>query len=218
MDILHLTEKNEAGIVTQVVSLLERGGVCVVPTDTVYGLTADCLRESAVKKVFRIKVRSHTTSLPVFVRDITQARRYAYIDAALAQLLAEIWPGQITIVVSKRSVLPDSVTGGAKTVGLRIPDHPFMRKLLAIFPHPLIGTSANLSGSEPAQSASEVQNTFRKRIPRPELVIDAGRLPPSPSSTVLDLTQASNPRILRMGAITKEKLDEFLKQWNKLKT
>lgn len=202
-------------MVERLVSLLARGGVAAVPTDTVYGLIADIGRESAVKKIFRIKARSHLKAAPVFVRDIAMAKEYAYVDLKTSRLLEELWPGQTTAVLRKRDIMPDYVTGGAKTVGLRIPYYPFLQTILAEFPRPLIGTSANLSGSEPAGSATEVQQIFKRRIPRPDMVIDAGPLPPSPPSTVLDLTNPDNPKILRMGAITKEKLDEFLKQWHK---
>lgn len=186
-----------------------------VPTDTVYGLAADVLRETAVKKVFRIKKRSHVKAMPVFVRDITMAKRYAYVDAKPEKLLGELWPGQTTVVLRKKSAMSDLATGVSRTVGLRVPDHPFLNALLAVYPNPLTATSADLSGSEPASSAIEVQNTFKGHAPAPDLLVDGGTLPPSPSSTVLDLTNPSNPKILRMGAITKEKLDEFLKQWRK---
>lgn len=215
MDVIHLTERNQEAVVERVSSLLRRGGVVAVPTDTVYGLVADVLQEAAVRKVFRIKKRSHLKALPVFVRDVAAARKYAYASARLERLLGELWPGQTTVVLKKKDAMPGLVTGGAKTVGLRLPDHPFLLALLAIYPNPLTATSANLSGSEPASSALEVQNAFRRHIPAPDLLVDGGMLPPSPPSTVLDLTNPQNPKILRMGTITKEKLDEFLKQWRK---
>jgi L-threonylcarbamoyladenylate synthase len=98
-----------------------------------------------------------------------------------------------------------------------MPDHPFVAKVMALLERPMTGTSANLTGSEPAQSGVEVQQIFRRQIPRPDLIVDAGMLPPSPASTVLDLTNPENPKILRMGAITKEKLDEILKNWERPK-
>lgn len=213
MDVAHLTERNLDAVVGQVSSLLRRGGVAALPTDTVYGLAADVLNEAAVKKVFRIKARSHQKALPVFVRDIPMARRYAVIDARLWRLLDELWPGQATVVLRKRSAMPDSVSGGMRGVGLRVSEHPFLTALLNFYPNPLTATSANPSGSEPASSGAEVAATFRRHIPTPDLLVDAGALPPSPPSTVLDLTNPQNPRILRMGAITKEQLDTILSQW-----
>ena len=213
MDVVHLTDRNQAAVVERVASLLQRGGVVALPTDTVYGLVADVLYEPAVKKVFRIKKRSHVSAMPVFIRDLAMANEYAYLDAKLTRLLGELWPGQTTVVLRRRSAMPDLVVGGAPTAGLRVPDYPFLSELLARYPHPLTATSANLSGSEPAASAVQIQSTFRRHIPRPDLIVDGGTLPPSPPSTVIDLTRPENPRILRMGAITKDKLDEYLRQW-----
>lgn len=217
MEVLHLTERNHDLVVEWAASLLRRGGVVAVPTDTVYGLAADVLHEAAVRKVFRIKKRAHTKAVPVFVRDIAMAREYAYVEARLSRLLGKFWPGQTTVVLRKKDAMPDLVTGSTLTIGLRVPDHPFLSLLLARCPNPLTATSANLSGSEPASSAVDVQQTFRGHIPRPDLVVDGGSLPASPSSTVLDLTDPSNPKVLRMGAITKAKLDEFIKEWDQLK-
>lgn len=214
METLRLNKTELDVAVSRVSSFLDRGGVVAVPTDTVYGLAADILCAPAVRKIFRMKERTHAKALPVFVRDVTMAGEYAYVDDKVARLLTELWPGQTTVVLRKRDLTPDLATGGSKTVGLRIPDHPFLASLLAIAPHPLVGTSANLSGSEPAASAEEVERTFARHIPRPDLIVDAGSLPPSPSSTVLDLTDPENPRILRMGAATKDQLHEVLRAWS----
>lgn len=218
MEVVHLTERNHESVVERVSSLLRRGGVVAVPTDTVYGLAADITREDAVKKIFRIKKRSHLKALPVFVRSGEAAKAFAYIDPKMAKLLGEMWPGQTTVVLKKREAMPESVTGGMKTVGLRVPDNPFLLALLAVHPNPLTATSANVSGSEPASSAVEVQRTFQKSIPAPDLLVDGGALGSSSSSTVLDMTDPQNPKIFRMGAITKAKLDEFIAQWQGLKT
>lgn len=215
MDILHLTERNFEHAVGRVDSLLKRGGVIAVPTDTVYGLIADIHRDDAVRKVFRIKARSHTKALPVFVRDIEMAKKYAFVEHELESQLGGLWPGPTTVVLEKRDVMPDLVTGGAKTVGLRVPDHPFIHALLGQHPNPVTGTSANLSGSEPAQSGLDIQKTFQKHVPRPDMLIDVGILPPSPSSTVLDMTHPKNPKILRMGATSREELVKLLGHWEK---
>lgn len=215
MDVVHLTGRNEASVVGRVVSLLKRGGVVVVPTDTVYGIVADISRESAVKKVFRIKARSHAKALPVFVRDIAEAKKYAYIETNLVRLLPQLWPGSITVVLKKRSAILDFVTGGVSSVGLRVPNYPFLNRVLEIFPTPLTATSANLSGSEPARSATEVQNTFIRSTPHPDLIVDGGDLEVAPPSTVLDLTNPRMPKILRVGATTPAKLLELLAHWEK---
>mgnify|MGYP001611966827 FL=1 len=214
MEVIHLIERNQEAVVAKASSLLQRGGVVAVPTDTVYGLVADVLQATAVRKIFRIKKRSHLKAMPVFVRDTAMASAYAYFDPQVGKLLEEVWPGRTTVVLRKKESMPDLVTGGERTVGMRIPGHPFLAALLAAYPNPLTGTSANLSGSEPAASGVDVQLVFQRHIPRPDLLVDGGMLPASSASTVLDITNPSNPRILRMGAITKEKLDEYLRITN----
>ena len=210
MDVYPLTDQNRVSLVKRVVNLLGKGGVAALPTDTVYGLVADAENESAVKKVFSIKGREAVKALPVFVRDLEVARHYARFDPELVPFLEKIWPGSMTIVLRKKPLmLPDIISGGAKTVGLRIPAHPFLTAVLREFSRPLTATSANFSGEESAGSGEEVRRTFRGRVPRPDLLIDAGVLPLSSSSTVLDMTSPANPRILRMGAVSKEKLDDF---------
>ena len=215
MEVIHLSEQNHEATAKRVAWLLKCGGVAAVPTDTVYGLLADTLRFSSVEKVWRMKERSRTKAMPVFVRDFEMARQYAVVDEPAERILENLWPGPTTVVLRKKRAMPDVVTAGAKTIGLRIPDHPFLRRVLELFSNPVLGTSANISGNEPAQSAEEVLSTFRRHVPRPDLVIDSGVLPPSPPSTVLDLTNPSSPQILRLGAITKEKLGQWLSQWQK---
>ncbi len=215
MNTLPLTPETRAAVAAEVIEILRRGGVAIVPTDTVYGLAADATNVGAVKKVFAIKKRAHLKALPVFVADIVAASHAALIPTKVIGLLKELWPGQTTVVFRKRELIPDVVSGGGKTVGLRVPDYPFLNLLLERYPHPLTATSANLSGMESADSADEVRKVFKSALYIPDLVVDAGALPSSPASTVLDLTDPENPRILRMGAITKEKLDEILTQWKR---
>ncbi len=208
-----LTPENHVAVAAEAAEILRRGGVVIVPTDTVYGLAVDATNVGAVKKVFAIKKRAHLKALPVFVADIVAAAHAAVIPTRAIGLVKELWPGQTTVVFRKRALIPDVVSGGGKTVGLRIPDYPFLNLLLERYPHPLTATSANLSGMEPADSADEVRKMFTAALYIPDLLVDAGRLPASPPSTVLDFTDPERPRILRMGAISKEKLDQLLTQW-----
>ena len=217
MEVLHLTERNEAAVVEAAVQHLKRGAVLAIPTDTVYGLASDVRNEMGVKKVFEIKGRGENQALPVFVRDISMAERYAMFDERARSFLEHVWPGRVSVVLKKRSGIPDIVTAGQATVALRIPDHPFIEKLLQAYPNPITGTSANISGEPAASTATDVQISFRDRPSKPDLLIDGGVLPPSSSSTIIDFTNSANPRILRMGAVTKGELDEFFAMWDNKK-
>lgn len=215
METIRLTDKNIDAVIERVGDVLGRGGVVILPTDTVYGLAADVTNSGAIKKVFAIKRRSALKAFPLFVADIIAASHAAVIPVKVIAFLKNIWPGQTTVVFKKREAIPNAVTGGSKTVGLRVPDYLFLNRLLERYPHPLTATSANLSGLEPADSIGAMKTMFKDATYVPDLWIDVGVLAPSPPSTVIDLTDPEKPKILRMGAVTKEKLDEMLSQWHK---
>jgi L-threonylcarbamoyladenylate synthase len=215
MNVLHLTDRNVSAIVDEVVRHLKRGAVLAIPTDTVYGLACDAMNEGAVKKLFAIKGRSMSSGLPVFVKDIAEAKRAAIFDERVESFLDEVWPGPMSVVLRKRSRIPDIITGGLSTVALRIPDHPFVLKLLEVYPHPITGTSANVSGHDALSTATDVQRDFNGRTKQPDVLVDGGELPPSRPSTIIDLTNPKNPRPLRMGAVSREELDEFIRMWDR---
>src|SRR3989338_6173736 len=161
------------------VSALKKGKVLVCPTDTVYGLIADAANKRALRKVFQIKQRSPNKPLPLFVRNIDMAKKLAKVRPLQERFLKKAWPGKVTAVL-------ESKTKG--TIGLRIPKHPFIQNLLQIFPRPVTGTSANIAGKEPTRSIEEVVSQFAKRKHKPDIVIDAGTLPFSKHSKVVDIT------------------------------
>ncbi len=186
-----------------------RGGVVVVPTDTVYGLAADATNPDAVMRLFRIKKRPKTKPVPVIIRDMEMAKNLAYIDKRLERILNLIWPGAITIILQKKADLPELVTAGKRTIGLRLPDYKMIHYLLETVAKPMTATSANISGEEPSIDAEEVAGQFRKEFYRPDLILDAGKLKFSEPSTVLDLA-APEPKIIRIGPVNPKKLMEIL--------
>lgn len=187
---------NEA--IEEACRILKLGGTVVYPTDTVYGLGANACDDLAVNRVFKIKKRSRQKPLPVIVKNLSWVKELAYISASHQKILTTIWPGPVTIVLPKKDNLSLLVTAGAFSVGLRIPDFPFVDKLLGCLGYPLTATSANVSGEEPTNDANKIIERFKKAACAPTLVLDAGILPKSTPSTVLDLT-GSQPRILRVG-------------------
>lgn len=197
-------------IIELAAGVIERNGAIVFPTDTVYGLGVRALNEYAIEKLFKIKKRPETKPVPVMVRDIEMARKLAYLDRKKEKILEQVWPGQVTVVLEKREIVPSILTGGQRTIGLRIADHPFVNALMEKLNEPITATSANFSGQPPMISSSQVIKTFTKVYPLPDLILDAGDLPASPPSTVLDLT-SPKPKILRIGPVTKKDLMRMLK-------
>jgi L-threonylcarbamoyladenylate synthase len=188
---------------------ISRGGVVVVPTDTVYGLAADATNPQAVAKLFRIKKRPQTKPVPVIIRDMEMAKDMAYIDKRLEKILGILWPGAITVILQKKADLPELVTAGKRTIGLRLPDYKLLHFLMEAMGKPLTATSANVSGEAPSIDAEKVAGQFNKEFYRPDLILDAGKLKFSEPSTVLDLA-AAEPKIIRIGPVNPKKLMEIL--------
>lgn len=159
----------------------------ICPTDTVYGLVADATNEKAVERVFKIKKREKTKSLPIFIKDLKMAKQLAKINEKQEEFLKRNWPGKVTAVLERKG--KRKIYGvERKTIALRIPNYQFINKLLEKTKRPLTGTSANLSGKPSSLKIKEILKQFKNQKLQPDLVIDAGELPKNKPSTVIDLT------------------------------
>lgn len=200
---------NDGNILSEITGALKQGKVIVYPTDTLYGLGVNALDKAAVDKLFRVKKRPHTKPMPVIVKDIAMARRFAYIDLRTEKILNALWPGPITMVLSRKDTLPSIVSGGKNTIGMRIPNSEFTKLLMNNVDFPVTSTSANISGKEPLIKINNIIKTFENEKYQPDLIINAGDLPENKPSTVIDLT-ASKPKILRVGPVKPEELLKIL--------
>ncbi len=189
----------------QGITILRQGGIVAFPTDTVYGLGAGISIAHAVERVYQIKGRPRSMALPLLLADKSQIGEVAQPVPPIAWLLADkFWPGALTMVLFKSKSVPDIVTGGGKTVAIRIPAHPIPLALARGLGTPIVGTSANLSGQPSALTADEVYAQLGDRV---DLIIDGGRCPGGRESTIIDLT-GETPLILREGAISREELKQ----------
>lgn len=195
--------------VSRAIDILKAGGVIVYPTDTVYGLGANACDFRAVEQVFKIKKRPLNKPLPIFVKNINWVREVAFLPPKLEPVLAKIWPGAVTVILPRRKVIPSIVTAGAGSLGVRVPKHTFVEKLLAEFGYPLTATSANISGLEAERDPSAIADSFKNEIWKPDLIIDAGLLPKSLPSTIIDFSTIS-PKVIRIGSVKPEALAEIL--------
>ncbi len=204
MRIISLTEVSEDEAAARVAEMTKSGGVAGVPTDTVYGLVCDARNTEAIRRMFMMKKRPREKAFPIFVKDIATARFYAYISDVKAGFLEKVWPGGVTAVFQHKEKLPPVLTGGLPTLGIRIPDAPFLSGLLMRLDFPLAQTSANISDSPPAKTATEAVAYFQNEKEQPDIIIDGGPLGGA-SSTVIDFTGA-HPLILRAGPVSKRDL------------
>lgn len=201
--------KDYSDVIREAVDVLNGGGVVVYPTDTLYGLGANALDLKAVGKIFAIKGRDFSKPLPIIVKNLIWAEGLVHISPRNRTILKKAWPGKFTAVLPKKDTVPEFVNAGAASIGIRIPDFVFTDKLLAKFGYPLTSTSANISGQEPTNDINKIIEIFSKSTAKPDLIINAGILPKSEPSMVVDLT-GDKPKILRISPIKPEKLLELL--------
>lgn len=193
--------------------LLEAGHVVAFPTETVYGLGANAFDQAAVAKIFTIKSRPAINPLIVHINDAAKLATVARIDRGSlcerrVNRLISLWPGPLSLVLPKQTIIPDNVTAGLNTVAVRIPAHPIALDLLSVIDFPLAAPSANLSSEVSPTSADHVWQSLGDRV---ELIIDGGSCLVGLESTVLAITDEV-PIILRPGAITREQLEETLRE------
>ena len=189
--------------VRRAVALLRDGSVVALPTETVYGLAANALDKQAVSRIFEIKGRPANNPIIVHVAGNEMAKRCVKNWPELARGLSRaFWPGPLTLVLPSSEIVPDIVTAGGATVGIRWPSHPFIQAVIRECHFPLAAPSANLSGQISPTNADHVRQQLGGKIP---LIVDGGQSQVGIESTVLDLTVLP-PRILRPGMIHAESL------------
>ena len=189
----------------EIVALLRGGGTIAFPTDTAYGLGVDPFNQEAVKRLFELKGRAETKPILLVIDSTAMAESVSRPSDMFHTTAKKFWPGPLTIVVEAKSHVPDSVTAGTKTVGLRWPAAPVAIKLLERFGKPITATSANRTGRPSAITADEIRLQFGNSL---DALIDGGRLSVRGGSTLLDIT-ADPPVLLREGPISFETLQEF---------
>ena len=179
-------------------STLRAGGLVAFPTETFYGLGAAALSADAVRRIFVVKGRPEGKPLLVLVDSVAMLNTIASrIPSGARPLMARHWPGPLTLVVPARDTVPEVLTAGTGTLGVRLPAHPVARALVSAFGGPVTAPSANPSGAPPPTTAAEVLEHFDGII---EIVIDAGPTSGGEPSTVVDVT-VDPPRVLRQGAV-----------------
>jgi L-threonylcarbamoyladenylate synthase len=189
--------------VARAAELLRAGEVVALPTETVYGLAANALDSRAVARIFEIKGRPGNNPIIVHVASLEMAAQCVASWPALGDKLARaFWPGPLTMVLPKASGIPDVVTAGGGTVGVRWPSHPFIQAVIRECGFPLAAPSANPSNQISPTNAAHVAKHLGCKIP---LIVDGGQSQVGIESTVLDIS-ASPPKLLRPGMIHEKAL------------
>ena len=187
--------------------VIRAGGLVAFPTETVYGLGADALSDSAVARIFEAKERPRGNPLIVHLAGAAALESVAArVPPRARDAAARFWPGPLTLVLPRAGTVPLITTGGLETVAVRVPSHPVARALIEASGRPIAAPSANRSGRPSPTRAEHVREDLDGRI---ELILDGGPTPVGVESTVLDMT-TEPPMLLRPGGVTLEQLRDCL--------
>ncbi len=190
--------------------VIRGGGLCAMPTETVYGLAANGLDPAAVREIYRVKGRPQDNPLILHIASLPELFPLVVIDpeteATVRLLAARFWPGPLTMVLPRSGLVPDVITAGGPTVAIRMPSHPAARALIAAAGVPIAAPSANLSGKPSPTTLRDVTDDLTGRIP---LILDGGDAAVGVESTVIDLSRRPFD-ILRPGGISREALAAVL--------
>ena len=186
---------------------LQNGELVGIPTETVYGLAANALNAEAVAKIFTAKNRPFFDPLIVHLHDISEAERYVQSLPEKARMLAEaFWPGPLTLVLPKKEIIPDLVTAGHDTVGIRVPSHPVCLELLRKLSFPLAAPSANPFGYVSPTTAQHVAEQLGDKTC---FILDGGPCQVGVESTIVGFPQGE-PVIYRLGGIAVEQISAVI--------
>jgi L-threonylcarbamoyladenylate synthase len=187
--------------------IIANGGVIAFRTDTFYALGVDPLNPDAVGRLKKLKGRGEKKPILLLIGDTSHLNRLIVDTSETFEVVAKsFWPGPLTIVCRAAGGLPDGLTAGTGTVGVRLPDDENVRALVRLCGGALTATSANPSGRPPAHSAEEVEGYFPNGV---DLIINGGEVTATEPSTVLDLS-LTEPRVIREGVISRKTLEGAL--------
>ena len=205
-EVIKVNSSSDPGV-KKAAELLKKGEVVAIPTETVYGLAANAFDEKAVEKIFAAKGRPSDNPLIVHISELSQwAELVESIPENALALARAFWPGPLTIILKKSSLIPPRTSGGLDTVGVRMPLHPTARAIISAAGVPLAAPSANNSGKPSTTTAEHCLHDLDGKIP---LIIDSGECSVGVESTVVTLVPKV-PRVLRPGGISLEMLEDVL--------
>jgi L-threonylcarbamoyladenylate synthase len=191
--------------VARAVAVLRDGGLVAFPTETVYGLGCDAESPAALRRLFAVKRRPVDHPVIVHLAGVGELESFVTEVPSTARALVDVfWPGPLTVLLLRSGRIPDEVTGGRDTVGLRVPDQPVARALLGAFGGAIAAPSANRFGRVSPTTAADVRADLGDDV---DLILDGGPCRVGVESTIVDCTGAA-PAILRLGGVAQEAIED----------
>lgn len=188
-------ENPQPRLIGQVVDCLRQGGVIIYPTDTTYGIGCDIFNRKGVKKIFQIKQRDSRKPFSFICSDLAEISRYAQVSNFAFKIMKRHLPGAYTFVLEATKIVPDSLSTRQKTVGVRIPENAICQAIVRELGHPLVTTSANISGEQTPEDPYEINDLMGRVV---DMVIDGG-ISMREASTVISLLD-DGIEVLREGS------------------
>lgn len=189
----------------EITRVLSEGGLIVYPTETLYGLGGDATSETVAFRTYSAKKRPYDLSLSVAVSDMGMLKAIARVDRISEKVIESFTPGPLSVLLPKKSSLPDVIASSDRSVAFRVPDHPIITQILSAF-GPVIATSANLHGGEQPTSIEIAMEQLGDSV---DIYIDGGPVPIGKPSTIVEVSQG-NLSVVRYGAVPVEKIMEVV--------
>jgi len=201
MEIIRLTDKNKKTVLEKALFVLKNSGLVIYPTETCYGAGVVATDREAVKKLLQFKKRPSGKAISIAVADKKTAKMYVEINTSAENIYKKFLPGPVTVISASKGKVVAGIESEFGTLGIRIPDYDFTLKLLQSLELPITATSANSAGKKTPYEVKDIlENISERQKSLIDLIIDAGKLPQNPPSTVIDTTKESM-QVLRKGRI-----------------
>ena len=190
-------------LIKDIIHKLKNGAVGIFPTDTVYGIGCDALNENAIHSLYDIKQRDLSKPINILVSNMEMVKRFVTnINSIEGALIKEFWPGALTIIFNKSSIVPNTLTSNLDTIGIRMPNNNLCLDIIEQFNSPLAMSSANISENPPATMVNTILNDFNSKV---DFIIDNGEIKDGVPSTIVKV-EDNKIKILREGSISIDSL------------
>lgn len=198
---LRIREDNLRAIIKEAVKVLKSGGTVIYPTETCYGIGVEVTNQQAVDRLLEYKTRPEGKAISIAVYDQQMAEKYVFLNETAKNLYENFLPGPLTVVSKSRGKVASGLEAEDGTLGVRIPHYPLALRLIKALGRPITATSANVSSKKTPHSLEDIlKNTTKKQQTLIDLILDAGKLPKNPPSTVVDTT-LNELSVIRKGEI-----------------
>lgn len=200
-------DRPDENIIKLAANTMSNDGLLVYPTDTAYGLGVNALQKHTIEKLYKVKKRSFNKPTHIIVSDIKMMKKLCYLNPDAVRLYNQALPGPLTLILPKKKIVPDILTGGLNTVGIRIPNCAVTKMLSKLLSFPYTTPSANKSGDETPYSIDKVLKSINEK--HIDFIIDAGELNKTPPSTIISVSHVKI-KILREGPVNKSDIENIL--------